>query len=534
MKFACPKCSNAVEVPADPHPAEVSCPSCQSRFKIKRASKQHDEQPVARDQAKVPDPPVDAESTVIRSMGQTVDFTQSASFSPGDPKKRPTKPTRFGDYLIENEIARGGMGVVFRATQVSLNRPVALKMILSSSLAGPGEVRRFRAEAESAGQLNHPGIVPVYEIGEIDGQHFFSMELVEGGALPALLRNGPLSCQQAARLVKHLAETVQYAHTRNIVHRDLKPSNILLDGHGIPKITDFGLAKNVGKDSNLTQSGAILGTPAYMAPEQAAGKLKEVGPLADVYALGGILHYLVTKKAPFQGANVVDTIQKVLTQEPTSPRVHNAAVDLDLATICLKCLEKDPAARYPSAGELANELNLYLAGRPVTARPVSALQKGWRWCRRNPVLSGLGLALLLVTMSVAIAWPIIARQIDLQNKELGTASSQISERTNQLRDASQRLDETTTTLQQRESELSTTVAESEKRTYREQLLSIESLIAKGDFSGVEAILDSDPRTPAGLGIRLPDGPASAGGNRMFQTSLRTSMVKSTLRLPLNQ
>ncbi|MGD9710508.1 MAG: serine/threonine protein kinase, partial [Thermomicrobiales bacterium] len=448
--------------------------------------------PTVNVQAKVSDAPADAQSTVIRSMGQTVDFTQSADPPHGDLKQRATTPTRFGDYLIDNEIARGGMGVVFRATQVSLNRPVALKMILSSSLAGAPEVRRFRAEAESAGQLNHPGIVPVYEVGEIDGQHFFSMELVEGGALPTLVKNGPLSCQQAARLVKYLAETVQYAHTRNIVHRDLKPSNILLDGRGIPKITDFGLAKNVGNDSNLTQTGTVLGTPAYMAPEQAAGKIKEVGPLADVYALGGILYYLVTKQPPFQGANVVETIQKVLTQEPTSPRVHNAAVDLDLATICLKCLEKDPASRYPSAGGLAEELNLYLSGRPVTARPVSALQKGWRWCRRNPVLSGLGLALVLVTLSVAIAWPIIAKQIDIQNKELGTASSTISEQGNRLRDTSQRLDETSTNLQQRETELNTTLAEREKRTYRDQLLTITTLIDQGTFYGVESLLNQTP------------------------------------------
>ena len=240
---------------------------------------------------------------------------------------------RFGDYEILDEIARGGMGVVFRARQVSLNRPVALKMILSAQLASQADVKRFYIEAESAAKLEHPGIVPIYEVGEHHGQHFFSMGLVDGGSLADLLnRDGPLHPRRAAELMQTISDAVQYAHARNIVHRDLKPANVLLDEQGSPKVTDFGLAKNVEQDSGLTATGQVMGTPAYMPPEQALGKIDEVGPLADVYSLGAILFFLLTGRPPFESSSVVELLQLVVKQEAVSPQHHNPSVDLDLAT----------------------------------------------------------------------------------------------------------------------------------------------------------------------------------------------------------
>ena len=309
----------------------------------------------------------------IRSSGPT-------RFGPG---------TRFGDYEILNEIARGGMGVIYRARQVSLNRLVALKMILSAHMATDQDVIRFHTEAEAAAKLQHPGIVPIFETGEIDGQHYFSMSLVEGGSLAALAKRDPITPQRAAQLVKWIADAVHYAHSRNIIHRDLKPANVLLDADGQPKITDFGLAKDFEHDSAMTATGLIMGTPSYMAPEQAAGRSREVGPLADVYALGAILYDLLAGRPPFQGASVVETLKQVISSEPASPRKTNPRLDLDLETICLRCLEKDPARRYASAAALADELQRYLEGRPITARAIDTRERAWRWCRRNPLAAGL-------------------------------------------------------------------------------------------------------------------------------------------------
>ena len=302
---------------------------------------------------------------------------------------------QFGDYEILDEIARGGMGVVFKARQTSLNRPVALKMILASQLASTEEVERFHIEAEAAANLDHPGIVPVYEVGEHDGQHFFSMGLVEGGSLVDLYQAGETTPRRAAELLERIAAAVQYAHARNIVHRDLKPANILIDSDGQPKITEFGLARNLESDSALTASGQVMGTPGYMPPEQAAGRLHEVGPLADVYSLGAILYFMLTGRPPFQGANVLETLSQVLHQEPTSPRSSNTQIDPDLETICLKCLQKEPGRRYASAAELAEELGRFLDDRSITARPISRTERAVKWVRRNRGLSaGLAAALL--------------------------------------------------------------------------------------------------------------------------------------------
>jgi WD40 repeat protein len=352
-------------------------------------------------------------------------------------------PQRFGDYELLGEIARGGMGVVYRARQISLNRPVALKMILSARLATPELVGRFRQEAEAAARLSHPGIVPVFQVGEIDGQHFFSMALVEGGSLEDRLRNGPLPPREAARLVKAIAEAVQHAHARNIVHRDLKPANILLDAQGRPQVTDFGLAKELSGGAGLSASGQILGTPSYMAPEQATGRLAEVGPLADVYALGAILYALLTAQPPFEGTSALDTLQQVVCQEPLSPRRINPRVDLDLATVCLTCLEKDPGRRYASAQALADELGRYLDGVPIVARPVGRLERGRRWLRRHPAQAAalaLGLVVLLTLVGLGVG-SAYQQQLEGKNAELENANSRLNAQAQKLESSNAQLQE---------------------------------------------------------------------------------------------
>jgi WD40 repeat protein/tRNA A-37 threonylcarbamoyl transferase component Bud32 len=311
----------------------------------------------------------------------------------------PPEPPAFlrpvGDYELIEKLARGGMGVVYRAWDNRLQRTVALKMIRGSQLATEEEVQRFFQEAKAAAQLDHPGIVPVFDVGEHDGEHYYVMGLVEGGSLARRIRERPLPPREAAAVVRQIAEAIAYAHRRGIIHRDLKPGNILLDAAGRPKVSDFGLAKIVRDDSHLTVTGQVLGTPAYMPPEQAAGKSLQVGPAADVYSVGAILYCLLTGRPPFQAATSAETLRQVLDQEPVSPRQLNRAVGRDLETICLKCLQKEPARRYRSADDLAEDLGHWLAGEPIKARPVSRPERLWCWCRRNPVVAGLAAAFVL-------------------------------------------------------------------------------------------------------------------------------------------
>jgi hypothetical protein len=316
----------------------------------------------------------------------------------------PVNPPHFGDYELLKEIGRGGMGVVYKARQLSLNRVVALKMILAGQLAGPDDVQRFRTEAEAAAKVDHPGIVPIFQVGQQDGQHYYSMAYIEGQSLAARLANGPVSPQQAAELTRDIAQAIHYAHDRGIVHRDLKPGNVLLDSQGRPRVTDFGLAKRIDIEAGLTGTGQILGTPHYMAPEQAAGQVRQIGPPTDVYALGAILYVLLVGRPPFQSANSIDVLSQVLEQEPVSPRTLDSLVPRDLNTICLKCLEKDPTRRYGSALDLADDLQRFLDGEPIQARPLGALGRIGRWMKRRPLASGCAVSvggLLLVVGAIA-------------------------------------------------------------------------------------------------------------------------------------
>jgi eukaryotic-like serine/threonine-protein kinase len=282
---------------------------------------------------------------------------------------------RFGDYELLREVARGGMGIVYRARQVSLDRVVALKMILAGRLATPEDLLRFRTEAEAAGRLKHPNIVAVHEVSEVDGQHFFSMDFIEGVSLTDKLRSGPLPSRVAARYVRTIARAVHHAHRQGVLHRDLKPSNILLDADDEPHITDFGLAKRLGGDSGQTRTGVVLGTPSYMSPEQAAGRTHELGPACDVYGLGAVLYELLTGRPPFRSETPLDTVMQVIEQDPVPPRLLNPKIDHDLETICLKCLEKSPERRYPSAEALAEDLDRYLNDETISARSINVLDR---------------------------------------------------------------------------------------------------------------------------------------------------------------
>jgi WD40 repeat protein/tetratricopeptide (TPR) repeat protein len=319
-----------------------------------------------------------------------------------NPAERPALPVGalvryFGDYELLDQIARGGMGIVYKARQISLNRVVALKMILSGQLASPTDVERFHREAAAAADLDHPHIVPIYEVGQHEGQHYFSMKLVEGGNLAGMVPELVASPRTTARLLATVARAVHHAHQRGILHRDVKPANILLDALKQPHVTDFGLARRVEGDPQLTQSGAVVGTPPYMAPEQARAA-RDLSTAADVYSLGAVLYECLTGQPPFRGPTPLDTLLHVLEREPEPPRRLNPAADPDLATIALKCLEKEPPRRYDSAAALADDLERWLRHEPILARPSTTRERMAKWARRQPAVAALLAAVFLVTV----------------------------------------------------------------------------------------------------------------------------------------
>jgi len=315
---------------------------------------------------------------------------------------RPVNAKSFGDYELIDELGRGGMGVVFRARQISLDRTVALKMILKGELATAGDVARFRGEAEDAARMDHPNIVPIYEVGEHEGQPYYTMKLIDGGSLVNRPRE---NIRSDVAILAAATRAVHYAHQRGLLHRDLKPGNILIDRDGTPFITDFGLAKRTDGRTNVTRTGAVLGTPGYMAPEQARAD-KAPTTAVDVWALGAILYERLTGRPPFAADTPLATLQQVLESEPARPRSVNTALDRDLETVCLKCLEKDPARRYGSAAALADELDRWLRGESIQARPVGPLERGWRWARRHPGRA----ALVLLPVLMLFAWGVGATQ----------------------------------------------------------------------------------------------------------------------------
>src|SRR5438874_6494096 len=324
-----------------------------------------------------------------------------------------------GDYELLEEVGRGGQGVVFRARQKSLNRTVALKVINLGQWASQAHLRRFRLEAEAAARLEHPGIVPIHEVGERDGSCYFSMKFVEGGQLDEVVRRKPMSIRQAAELIAKVAHTVHYAHEHGIVHRDIKPGNILLDVKGEPHLTDFGLARLIETESSVTQTLDVIGTPSYMAPEQAVGNNAAVSSVTDVYGLGAVLYQLLTGQPPFAGGTTYETIRLLLDTEPRPPRLLNPKIDRDLSTICLKCLEKDPRRRYSSALSLAEDLERWVKHEPIQARHTGVFARGAKWVRRNPT-SAL-LAASLIAMVAAAGWIVWKSELIRQPPTTGIA-----------------------------------------------------------------------------------------------------------------
>jgi WD40 repeat protein len=365
----------------------------------------------------------------VQTFGATL---RSDSPAATDSPKETVAPRSFGDYELLEEIARGGMGIVFKARQVSLNRLVAIKMVLAGDLASASDVQRFRNEAEAAALMDHPNIVPIFDVGELSGWHYFSMKLIEGGSLAQLLGRGEWSlgtkedCRRAARLIAMIARAVHYAHQRGILHRDLKPGNVLLETDGSPLVTDFGLAKRLDEGQALTQTGAIVGTPSYMAPEQAAGKHRELTTAADVFSLGAILYELLTGRPPFRGENVLDTLLQVREARPVRPWALNPRVDADLETICLKCLEKEPGRRYTSAEALADDLERWQRGEPVRARRTGLLERTWKWARRRP---GVALMMALLTGFVLLSTGYATTSANLHEAEQRRAVAEKAEAT---------------------------------------------------------------------------------------------------------
>src|SRR5439155_1583944 len=341
--------------------------------------------------------------TGLGPLEEEIEETGMTARPRGTAPARPLEVLReYGDYELLEEIGRGAQGVVYRARQKSLNRTVALKVIGLGQWATQAHLKRFRVEAEAAASLDHPCIVPIYEVGERDGCCYFSMKFIDGGQLDEVARRQPMSNRDAAELIAMLARTVHYAHEHGILHRDIKPGNILIDAKGEPHLTDFGLARLVETESTITRTTEALGTPSYMAPEQAKGNNTQLTSATDVYGLGAVLYHLLTGHPPFAGGTTYQTIRLLLETEPRQPRLWNPKLDRDLSTICLKCLEKDPQRRYPTALALAEDLERWLKHEPIQARHTRMLARGRKWVRRNPALAGMLASLVALATAIGV------------------------------------------------------------------------------------------------------------------------------------
>lgn len=380
---------------------------------------------------------------VVEPSGVADTLDQQASNTrPKVAASHQSSPGAFGGYELLDVLGKGGMGVVYRARQTGLNRLVAIKMLLSGGQASTEEVQRFQAEAEAAAKLDHPNIVPIYEVGERDGQRFFSMAYVEGPSLAQRMREEPFTPRLAAEMTRNIAAAVHYAHTQGIIHRDLKPANILLGLDGRPRVSDFGLAKTLENNAELTTTGQILGTPSYMAPEQAMGKVSEISPRSDVYALGAILYEALVGRPPFRDSSVWETIRQVIHSDPVTPRLLNRSVPRDLETIVLKALEKEPAARFASAQDLADDLGRFLSDEPIFARPVSRTEKCFRWVRKNRTVSTLAATLLGLLLLIGIGSAGSATMIRWQESQ----RTKLAGEKDQLQTQKTNLEQQTTTL----------------------------------------------------------------------------------------
>jgi hypothetical protein len=351
--------------------------------------------------------------------GTEIDQTIFFAMPPDPPAARNRQAPAIEGYEISGELGRGGMGVVYRARQVMLNRPCALKMILAGAYANDEAHARFLAEAEAVARLQHPNVVQIRHIGETDGLPFFELEYLEGGSLDRRLNGTPWPARRAAELMVQVTAGVADAHRLGIVHRDLKPGNILLTADDTPKVSDFGAAKSLLNDTGLTKTDSIMGSPGYMSPEQARGHTKEVGPLADVYALGAILYELLTGRPLFRAATALETLEQVKTAEPVPPSRLVPGLSRDLETIALKCLQKEPVKRYGTASLLIDDLNRFLDGRPILARRISAAELAWRFCRRNPWLAGALGSAALALAAVALLSLADAVEQGRANRKIG-------------------------------------------------------------------------------------------------------------------